>query len=317
MNTTFSCDTRVIACDNCGAPVQATPAAGSFQCEYCRAINELQSRQEQVAPESQAPIDEFERLRRLRSQDGSTPPPPADLLRLVPGGLLTSRNVPKAVTIWQGLRHELRSKPSSPMAAERLVFLTMLLVTNYQVKHDLLRQRAMLESALEVLELPRHKQMMRGYLCRCACRSGDLTAAEEWLAPCDPRSDDLETDTAYRYSRACIDTASGNYEGVLEILGGAPTHVPIMDSFDHVCAVLRANAWEKRGNLAAATNLLVQAMAIDAGGASGRLAVEKVVQLQHPPKPTPCRSPEQTLHRSQLRISSPHCPSGRKGNPKG
>jgi len=277
MEGAFSHEIRVIACDRCGAPVQAFPAAGSFKCEYCNSVNHLQVRTEQPTASSQAPIDEAERLRRLRSQDGRGLQAPPDLLYLLPDGMIADHTVQLAGSTWQAIRKELRNNPSNFGVAERLVFLTMVLSTYYQVKGDLLRQRAMLESALEVLASPRHKQMMRGDLSRCACRSGDRRSAEEWLAPCDPRSDDLETDTAYRYSRACIDTAATNYQGVLATLGSSSSDVPIMANFVHVCALLRANAWEKLGDVSRATDLLAQLMA---GGDSHLwAAVEKLLQL--------------------------------------
>ncbi|MBW2528242.1 MAG: hypothetical protein JRI23_28960 [Deltaproteobacteria bacterium] len=278
MDTAFSHEIRVIACDNCGAPVQATPAAGHFQCDYCRAVNVLQVRQQQTAPApQQAGLHEGERLRRLRTQQGRGLATPPDLMHLSPGGLLVAHKVNEAGAIWQTTRNALRANPADFAAAERLVYLTMMMSTYYQAQRDLLRQRAMLESALEVVTTPRHQQMMRGYLSRCACRSGDLQSAEQWLTPCDPRSDDLETDTAYRYSRACIDTAAGNFQGVLEVLGTSPTDVPLMTNLVHVCAVLRANAWEKLGNLPMATQLLAQALS--SGAPMVRAGIDKIVQI--------------------------------------
>ena len=45
-------------------------------------------------------------------------------------------------------------------------------------------------------------------------------------ACCDPNSDDLQTDSAYRISRAYLDTARGDFQRVLQILGGNEQEVP-------------------------------------------------------------------------------------------
>jgi hypothetical protein len=116
---------------------------------------------------------------------------------------------------------------------------------------------------------------MRGYLTRCAARQGDLAAAEQWLLPCDRQSDDLETDSAYRFSRAFIDSARGNFNGVLHVLGSGTQDVPLMDAVDAVCAVLRANAWERVGQLQTAVDQLNAQMQT---GAQDRLAIGKVVE---------------------------------------
>ena len=145
----------------------------------------------------------------------------------------------------------------------------MVLANHFSDTSDLLRQRAMFESALDVCMLPRHKQIMRGYLTRCAARQGDLAAAEQWLLPCDRQSDDLETDSAYRFSRAFIDTARGNFNGVLHVLGSGPKDVPLMDAVDAVCAVLRANAWERVGSYKPQSAQLTEQMQTGRAGPAG------------------------------------------------
>ena len=133
----------------------------------------------------------------------------------------------------------------------------------------------MLETSLDTLFLPRHKQVIRGLLSSAAAKEGDLQAAERWLAPCDTRSDDLETDSAYRNARAYIDTIRTDYRAVLAVLGSTDDEVPIMDARDPVCAVLRANALEKLGNVDAATASLRARMGKES--ASGRLVIEEFV----------------------------------------
>jgi hypothetical protein len=277
MDTTFSFQLRILLCTHCGAPLEASPAGGQIPCRYCHAVNQLSVRDDRPAfAPTQAPISEQERLGRLRAQDGKPLLPPASLQALVPNGQLPAWKVQEALAVWQATRQELRVTANFE-AAERLLFLTMILSQHFVDQTDRLRQRAMLESALEVFTLPRHRQVMRGFLCRSACRLGDLQAAEQWLAPCDRLSDDLETDSEYRYSRAFLDTARGDWNAVLRTLGGRFEDVPIQDAMDAACSVLRANAWERLGQVQSAVGLLQQAMAQQ--GASGRQAISKVIAL--------------------------------------
>jgi hypothetical protein len=277
MDTTFSFQARILLCTHCGAPLEASPAGGQIPCRYCHAVNQLSVRDDRPAFASpQAPISEQERINRLRAQDGKPLLPPPSLQALLPNGQLPAWKVQEALAVWQATRQELRVTANFE-AAERLLFLTMVLSHHFVEQSDKLRQRAMLESALEVFTLPRHRQVMRGYLCRSACRLGDLQAAEQWLGPCDRQSDDLETDSEYRYSRAFIDTARGDWNAVLRSLGGRFEDVPIQDAMDAVCSVLRANAWERLGQPQAAVALLQQAMANQ--GASGRQAISMVIEI--------------------------------------
>ncbi len=275
-DTSFSYQLRVAACDRCGAPCEAAVTGGSFACRFCHAQNYVDVRDEALVAPARPPLPEHERIARLRMQDGRPLLPPPSLQALLPGGQLLDWKVDEAVSIWNATRLELRAARANYEAAERLVFLTMVLAQHFQMRGDRLRQREMLEGALDVSSLPRHRQIMRGFLCRAAVRSGDLQAAESWLQPCDPCSDDLQMDSAYRFSRAFIDTARGSFQRVLEVLGHGPHDVPIEDASDDVCAVFRANAWEKLGRPDQAVMLLRQRLA--AGGGTGRQTVDRVIQ---------------------------------------
>lgn len=276
MSRTFSHETRILACSGCGAALEASVQGGTFPCNYCGATNQVAARIERpaFAVDPAAPVDERERIRRLRVQDGKPFQPPASLEGLLAAdGTVPAWKVQEAVSIWQSARREV-GETSSFEAAERLLFLTMVLANHFAEGQDLVRQRAMFESALEVFFLPRHQQTMRGYLARCAARAGELDAAEQWLAPCDPRSDDLQSDSAYRFSRAFIDTARGDFDAVLRVLGHGNEDVPLMQEMDATAAMFRANAWEKKGDMDRAVGLLRGAMA---EGVGSRRAMERTV----------------------------------------
>jgi hypothetical protein len=280
MDNTFSDQRRVLLCEHCGAPFDALPAGGSVQCRYCNAYSAIGQRDERpvfAALPAQAPLPEPERLIRLRAQDGRPMLPPGSLLPLMPNGHLEAWKVAEAVSVWQNTRRELRTS-SDFDAAERLLFLTIVLSQYFFEQGDRERQRALFESALEVFSLPRHRQMMLGYLSRCACRAGDLDAAQRWLTQCDARSDDLAMDSAYRFSWAFIDTARSNFPGVIAALGQQFDEIPIQDALDGSACALRANALEKLGNLPGATQELRTGFA---RSPMLRAAIEKFIEV-HP-----------------------------------
>jgi hypothetical protein len=279
--TQYTADIRILLCDNCGAPLEAPLSGGAIPCGYCRVPNVVAVRDERPTlgmPAAPAPIDEQERLRRLRAQDGRPMIPPLSLLPLMSGGSLDPSRVQEAFMLYQATRKEVKAT-SSPDAAERLYFLTILLSNYLGQQGDEARRRALLETALDTLYLPRHKQVIRAQLAMAAAREGDFAAAERWLAPCDARSDDLDSDSAYRCARAYIDTARGDFRAVLAVLGNAEEQIPIADARDPMATVLRANALERLGHLDAAIAALRTRMRLE--GATGRGAIESFVQL-HP-----------------------------------
>ncbi|NVB43144.1 hypothetical protein G6O69_35300 [Pseudenhygromyxa sp. WMMC2535] len=275
----FDNQLRVLLCESCGAPLEAPLAGGQLPCAYCGALNQFAERELEAPaaamPAPSAPVDEATRLDRLRAQDGTPWQPPQSLRRLLAGSVFAPAKVQEAFAIYQATRKEVKTT-GSPDAAERLFFLTLIANNYYVLNDEPDRRRAILETSLEVLYLPRHKQVLRATLATAAAKERDLQAAEAWLAPCDPRSDDLESDSAYRAARAFIDTLRGDYENVLAVLGAADDQIPIHDARDPVCAVLRANALERRGDIEGAVAALSARMGKES--ANGRVAMEAFVQ---------------------------------------
>lgn len=273
----FSHSVRVLLCVSCGGPLELDLAADQSACSYCGAVNVLAARDDSpmVAGPAAVPVDEAQRMQRLRMQVGKPLLPPPALEALVPGGRIDPWKVQEVFAVWQSTREETRNTRSYD-AAERLVYLTMVLANHHSQHQDPLRQRAMFESALAVFTLPRHRQVMRGFLSRAAAREGDLEAAEAWLAPCDTRSDDLHTDTAYRISRAYVDTRRKAWTAVHDVLGAGAADVPVADHSEPLAVLLRANAWEQRGDLARATELLREAMK---RGVAVRTSLESILAV--------------------------------------
>jgi len=115
--------------------------------------------------------------------------------------------------------------------------------------------------------------LVRAHLAGAACVLGDLEAAESWLATADPRPEDLQSDTAWRFARACIDTARGRPGQVLRVLGSHPHDVPLSNLFGTECAVLRAHAWESLAQGAMAVDLLLELK--QDGGPGARLRAQR------------------------------------------
>ena len=255
-----SFDSRFTVCEKCGSPVQASVEGGDFACPCGTSCH--------VGPRDVTPIGSAsprpvlmtqERLARLGLQDGHPWLPPESVAVLVKGGRIPEWKWQEALIVWQQARKELAST-SSPDAAERLLFLTVVIGNGFVDKQDWTGLRAFTEAAFDALSLPRHRQYMCAQLARLAVRRGDTRSAERWIALLDTESDDLDTDSAYRSARAFVDTASADYRRVLETLGRAAGEVPIADSLDNICDVLRANALERTGNAQAAVDALVVAM---------------------------------------------------------
>ena len=279
MRTMFTAEIRVLLCEACGAPLEAPVGGAQLTCTYCRAQNVVVTRDERPTlgmPAAPMPISEDERLHRLRAQDGRPLLPPQSIAYLVSGSGIEPSKVQEAFLVYQATRKEVRAT-SSPDAAERLYFLTLLLSNHLSSVGDDARRRAILETTLDALYLPRHKQVMRCQLATAAAREGDLVAAERWIGPCDERSDDLESDSAWRVCRAYIDTVKRDYGRVISVLSAVDDAVPIADSRDPVASVLRANALERMGDVDAAVRVLRSRMQNEA--APGRAAIEMFVKL--------------------------------------
>ena len=256
--TLYTTEIRMLLCPNCGAPLEAPLAGGRLRCSHCGQSSELAGRRQETV--SRSTLSEAERFDKLRAQDGKPMMPPPNLRHFMQGGGLAPQLAADALADWQRARAEVAAGASFG-SQERLYFLTLLLYGHYS-KTDEARTRAMLETVLDLLPASRHRQVTRGMLARLAAKGGDLTAAEAWLAPMNPASDDIYEDSAYRLTMAYVATAKGDYQRVLAVLGHREGDVPIADGQDEVCALLRANAHERLGRIDDALALVRQVVGV-------------------------------------------------------
>lgn len=274
--TMFTTQIRVLFCENCGGPLETAVHGGAVACAYCKATNAVRPRLDRFQAVRAHELPEAERLGRLRMQDGVALAPPPSIAALVAGNTIPDHKLTEAFDLYQATRREVKAT-HSPDASTRLYFLSLLVGQTLSHKGDFGRVRAVFETALDVVVLQRHQNCLRAMLARNAVREGDLASAEQWLSGCDPRSDDLPSDSDYRVSRALIDTARGAYPTVLATLGRTHEEVPIADALDGSAAVLRANAFERQGDLHTAVALLSARMG--ATNAFGRQAMEQFARL--------------------------------------
>jgi hypothetical protein len=137
-----------------------------------------------------------------------------------------------------------------------LYWLTGVLRTQFILQGDSVRARAVDETAAELTRDPTFRTLLHISLSRRACDSGDLEAAEAWLAPIDPKPTLLAIHTALALARAAIALARGDGGLVLTYLGRSAGEIPIGTMDDVQACMFRATAYEKLGDLSAAERAL-------------------------------------------------------------
>jgi hypothetical protein len=258
MGNPYSYEVRLLMCPQCGAALDVPEGGGHCRCDYCGAVSDWQRRAATAASTSAA-TDEETRLASLwkqREQGSALEPAPEIAHLFVPGrGQMKPDCEEEALAAFQQARAELGR---SANAAERLFLLTIGLYNAFADRQR--KQRALMETAAELLAEPRHRQVLHGMMARNACRAGDLDSAQQWLGLMDRRSSDIHADSAYRLTRSYIETTLGSYPEVLGLLGNGVGEAPLSAKDELLCSVLRANAQEHTGNVPEAARQLAMFM---------------------------------------------------------
>jgi hypothetical protein len=242
-------DTRVLLCGRCGGPLPAPDAGGAATCDYCEATTELVARKHELTPVDEPAISEDDRIALLREQDGKPLRPPGTL----PFKLMTwhgqddDERFDQALARWQEARGKLETGDSPKESEAELYWLTLAMANYLSSKDQHDKLRGLLETAIDLTDDRVHSQVLRCMMARQAARIGDLEAAEAWLASCEAKPRDLHMDSALRHSLAYLATRAEDWDRVLEVLGVDGSEVPTADVVDHTCAMLRANALERKG----------------------------------------------------------------------
>ncbi len=297
----YTTEVRILLCESCGAPLEVGADGGVVACSYCRVQNHVLRRNPEgfATPAKSLPVDENERLRRLRMQDGKPMVPPASLQSLMGPAGLADAKINEAFHVYQATRKEVVATHSAE-AAERLYFLSLMLNTHLTTTKDDARRRALLETTLETVFLPRHIQVIRCMLATASAKERDLSSADKWLEPCDPRSDDIEADSSYRIAHAFVATVRGDFQKVLHMLGPQDEAYPFADAWDPTSAVLRANALERMGQHDAAVQALRDRMGRE--GFAGRAMMEKIINAH--PEMALCPQSFQLAHQGHVKVAA-------------
>lgn len=243
---------RVLACAGCGAPLEVDAAGGTMTCAYCGATNHLAARVSGALSKFGLPASsEAERFARLREQEQRGESIPRSVLSYMRDGRLDPGRFHDARAHWLRVRAEAESLPSFP-SSEQLFYLTVLLSPRLEP----MAQRAMLETASELLHNTTHRHVLLCMLARLAAGSGDLDAASQWLSVCDPRPMELSMDTAYRLAVATVAAVRQDHDKVIETLGAEEGDVPLLQRDAVVGSLLRIHALERSGREAKAKTSL-------------------------------------------------------------
>ena len=247
----FSHEIRVLACDGCAAPLGVPISGGRIECDFCHTTIEVIARRE-VPLGSGGEVDDEARIAKLRSQDGPAVGLGRKLAPLMRRGGLIEATLAKAEEMWVEHRAALaalsdddRRDDKSARVLERDFFRLTELVTDY---HNLngrwLVARGLLESALAELRRPRYLQSIYAWLARNAEATGDSASGDAWLSLCDPCPEDLEMDSAVRFTWASIAMRRKDLVGILAALGRTRSEVPLASKFDSLADIYRAHALE-------------------------------------------------------------------------
>jgi len=141
---------------------------------------------------------------------------------------------------------ELDADSDERIACEhRIVYCSAVASNQYRKKHDHVRARAVLESALETVREPVYRAIVLGRLARLAAFEGAPDLTERWLAAL-PEARVAELDTDVRVARAAMARAKGDPKAVLDVLGPEQGFV---GASRNVAMALCADAYERLGDM--------------------------------------------------------------------
>lgn len=192
------------------------------------------------------------RLAKLKGQTRPQRGPSATLTAALGARTILPGREQEAYEIWRGLLE--RASSGDAAAGEDMVMLTVLLAN--ELSDKVTELRALTQEALGAARLPRHRQEQLGRLCRLAVREANPNAAFEALSAMTVDPPDIESDSELRVSAAALATLLGKTDHVLAVLGARANDVPIDASLGPISIVLRANAYEKLGQLPEAADAL-------------------------------------------------------------
>lgn len=257
---------RILECTACGEPVWNEPSAALIRlhCGYC-GHDDTRELTPMLSPEaSESAYRDGQRntgSRRLETDLSSAPP---GISRL-PTVLELRTAISEATRALAALAPDDKTRPS---LEHRLLYCAAVLASKYVQKHDALRARAVLETALETHRHPVYRALVLARLARLAAfgDAGDL--ALRWLSQVPEGLRVAEVTCDVRLAKAMIARSKGDAKAMLEELGGeeswGPTSRPL-------AMALRVDAHERLGDLGTARKVYRR------GSRGGALAFGSVI----------------------------------------
>ena len=232
MTTLFGREVRLLVCPQCGAPVEGA-RTGPLRCAYCHASIVVTQRDDPIEVRHASHQDQW----RWR-------PWPTSVQRYVLRGKLDPAFGEQVGRRWYEVHRACLEVESPPRELQDELFaLTRLIEPT--IRAGARQVRAMLESALEGVNVPGYRQELCGHLVRNAVRAGDQAAALAWLGRMDARSDDLRAGSAFRVACAFVRAAEGDAPGVLAAVGEESEAVAFVEEDEAAACAFRSHALEQ------------------------------------------------------------------------
>jgi hypothetical protein len=244
----FSTDVRIVMCASCGSPVTTPRFGGEYQCAHCHTKGTVPARSDRGDFTMLSQGQQQARVEMLRAQAANPKNDPyslrmplddvAHLVGMTPDSFLPAwqREWARAV----GLLHTARS-----MTSERRVYWLAATLAAAKTQMDGTTLRAVIETALDLLSDPGHRQILRCVLSRRAAASGDSASAVKWVAGCDPAPGNLTVDSEQRLARAMASASAGKWNDVLDAVGAKPDAFPCSEARMALLGAYRAHALAK------------------------------------------------------------------------
>jgi len=250
---TYDIELRVLSCDSCGAPCEAPPAGGTTRCTYCDTQMVVGRRRlDAVRPVHALTGDA--RLAKLRLQSGRPlPDNPYSTVTPPPGceGLTRTGQLPVIEQLSRRVREALALVRAAPgFDHERMLWwCATMLNQGYGMHERHLERRAVLERAIDELTDPGFRHMLFVNLAGAAAGVGQLSAARQWMARCDPEPEDILLDSGYRIGMGSVLVRTDDLGEVLRHVGARRGDVPEAHQYRLLFALYRIHAHEGRGDL--------------------------------------------------------------------
>jgi hypothetical protein len=232
---------RVLICRNCTAYFGAPVSGGAVRCESCGWHGHVPSRPDSTTVRGR-PRDERARLAKLQTQIGDSYELPPTLVHLLYGGVLNPAFEADAWREWLTALSDLERRPS-PGVELRAFHLGYMLLRQHE--QNVWRRRAVVETTLEAISDANLAQECRASLAVWCDDEGDPGGAQFWLDQCDPYSEDIRADTAYRAAHSRLALRRRDFVMVLEMLGDEIGDVPLHESSEAMLGLRRAHAHEE------------------------------------------------------------------------